>query len=51
MHFLSHVNLFTKGMDVLNDDRLIRLQYIGLFATNHVKHILRQLKHTAYQSP
>ena len=34
MHFLSHVNLFTKGMDVLNDDRLIRLQYIGLFATN-----------------
>lgn len=34
MHFLSHVNLFIKGMDVLNDDRLIRLQYIGLFATN-----------------
>ena len=34
MHFLPHVNLFTKGMDVLNDDRLIRLQYIGLFATN-----------------
>ena len=33
MHFLPRVNLFTKGMDVLNDDRLIRLQYIGLFAT------------------
>ena len=34
MHFASRVNLFTKGMDLLNDDRLIRKQYIGLFATN-----------------
>jgi len=34
MHFVSHVNLFTKGMDVLKDDRLIRKRYIGLFATN-----------------
>lgn len=34
MHFVSHVNLFTKGMDVLSDDRLIRKQYIGLFPTN-----------------
>ena len=50
MQFLSHVNLFTKGMDVVNDDRLIRLQYLGLFA-NNLLNILWQLKHTAYQSP
>lgn len=34
MHFVSHVNLFQKGMGVLSDDRLIRKGYIGLFATN-----------------
>ena len=28
------MNLFAKGMDVLHDDRHIRKQHIGLFATN-----------------
>ena len=40
-----------KEWNVLNDDRLIRLQYVGLFATNLLKHILWQLEHTAYPSP
>ena len=28
------MNLFTKGMDVLHDDRHIRKRHIGLVATN-----------------